>query len=142
LHIPIFQRNYFFHCAFCRYEAGLSIDEIWSENQPAPSEATAAGPRDEETIVFDHPTDDKKPAESVKVFPAEPVTDADAPFGKETNSSADEHESSSPAASTTEYDMVGDNFDQDLAAGLDDIDSGVDYELDELEAEIARELED
>jgi hypothetical protein len=25
-----FWKNYFFHCAFARYEAGLSIDEIWS----------------------------------------------------------------------------------------------------------------
>jgi len=27
----VFWKNYFFHCAFTRYEAGLSIDEIWSE---------------------------------------------------------------------------------------------------------------
>lgn len=25
----IFWKNYFFHCAYARYEAGLSIDEIW-----------------------------------------------------------------------------------------------------------------
>ncbi|KAL7468217.1 hypothetical protein ACHAXS_008446 [Conticribra weissflogii] len=25
-----FWKNYFFHCAYARYEAGLSIDEIWS----------------------------------------------------------------------------------------------------------------
>jgi len=29
----IFWKNYFFHCAYTRYEAGLSIDEIWS-NEP------------------------------------------------------------------------------------------------------------
>ncbi len=29
----IFWKNYFFHCAYARYEAGLSIDEIWS-NEP------------------------------------------------------------------------------------------------------------
>ncbi|GKY93053.1 hypothetical protein MPSEU_000273600 [Mayamaea pseudoterrestris] len=137
-----FWRNYFFHCAFCRYEAGLSIDEIWSENQPiAPtSKATAASaPREEETIVFKHPADDAKLSETEKAFPAEPATDVKAPLG---NLSVDDNETSSPAASTTEYDMVGDNFDQDLAGGLDDTDAGVDYELDELEAEIARELED
>lgn len=27
----IFWKNYFFNCAFSRYEAGLSVDEIWSE---------------------------------------------------------------------------------------------------------------
>merc|ERR1712232_338567 len=27
----IFWKNYFFHCAFTRYEAGLSIDEIWNQ---------------------------------------------------------------------------------------------------------------
>jgi hypothetical protein len=29
----IFWKNYFFHCAYARYEAGLSVDEIWS-NEP------------------------------------------------------------------------------------------------------------
>ena len=29
----VFWKNYFFHCAYTRYEAGLSIDEIWS-NEP------------------------------------------------------------------------------------------------------------
>ena len=27
----LFWKNYFFHCAVSRYEAGLSVDEIWSE---------------------------------------------------------------------------------------------------------------
>ena len=137
-------RNYFFHCAFCRYEAGLSIDEIWSENQPTATEAPLIPPREEETIVFDHPGSEKKQVEAEKAFPGDPATDVDAPFDKVATSSLVEKESTaSPAASTTEYDMVGDNFDQDLTAGLDDVDTGVDdYELDELEAEIARELED
>ncbi|KAL7563227.1 hypothetical protein ACA910_015719 [Epithemia clementina (nom. ined.)] len=26
----IFWKNYFFHCAYSRYEAGLSVDEVWS----------------------------------------------------------------------------------------------------------------
>ena len=29
-----FWKNYFFHCAYARYEAGLSIDEIWSSERP------------------------------------------------------------------------------------------------------------
>ena len=28
-----FWKNYFFHCAYARYEAGLSIDEIWCPEQ-------------------------------------------------------------------------------------------------------------
>ena len=31
----IFWKNYFFHCAYSRYEAGLSIDEIWCPEQQA-----------------------------------------------------------------------------------------------------------
>uniref|UniRef100_A0A7S2VAW2 BSD domain-containing protein n=1 Tax=Entomoneis paludosa TaxID=265537 RepID=A0A7S2VAW2_9STRA len=27
----VFWKNYFFHCAYSRYEAGLSVDEVWSE---------------------------------------------------------------------------------------------------------------
>ena len=27
----LFWKNYFFHCAFSRYEAGLSVDEVWSK---------------------------------------------------------------------------------------------------------------
>lgn len=33
-----FWKNYFFHCAYARYEAGLSIDEIWS-NEAKPSKS-------------------------------------------------------------------------------------------------------
>lgn len=40
----IFWKNYFFHCAYTRCEAGLSIDEIWSNEPRAsrPALATAA----------------------------------------------------------------------------------------------------
>lgn len=36
-----FWKNYFFHCAYTRYEAGLSIDEIWS-NEPRASRPVIA----------------------------------------------------------------------------------------------------
>ena len=66
--------NYFVHCAFTRYEAGLSIDEIWSYQQESSSEggdpaaatsavggtegeagatAAAGGTTEEETVDFD-----------------------------------------------------------------------------------------
>jgi len=64
----VFWRNYFFHCAFTRYEAGLSIDEIWGDmteeeraaaaRQTSKEEevaASAADAAEEETITFhDH----------------------------------------------------------------------------------------
>ena len=51
-----FWRNYFFHCAYTRYEAGLSIDEIWCEPPPAaaPELADDEGEPQEEEIVFEH----------------------------------------------------------------------------------------
>lgn len=48
-----FWKNYFFHCAYTRYEAGLSIDEIWS-NEPrkaGPAVATKVEETDEYDIV-------------------------------------------------------------------------------------------
>lgn len=36
----IFWKNYFFHCAYTRYEAGLSIDEIWSNEPRRPASTT------------------------------------------------------------------------------------------------------
>jgi len=30
----VFWKNYFFHCAFIRYEKGLSVEEIWAVGQP------------------------------------------------------------------------------------------------------------
>ena len=144
--IIIICRNYFFHCAFRRYEAGLSIDEIWSEHPSAPASADAKA---EETIVFEHGSA-AAPAAAEKAFPADPTTDTDAPFRRQDNEAPRSPErgtapeaTGSPAVSTTEYDMVGDTFDQDGLAGADDVDiTAADYELDELEAEIARELED
>eukprot|EP00581_Thalassiosira_minuscula_P010056 CAMPEP_0183710072 /NCGR_PEP_ID=MMETSP0737-20130205/5936_1 /TAXON_ID=385413 /ORGANISM="Thalassiosira miniscula, Strain CCMP1093" /LENGTH=391 /DNA_ID=CAMNT_0025938295 /DNA_START=63 /DNA_END=1238 /DNA_ORIENTATION=- len=38
----MFWKNYFFHCAYTRYEAGLSIDEIWS-NEPNKKTGPAVG---------------------------------------------------------------------------------------------------
>jgi len=60
----VFWKNYFFHCAYTRYEAGLSIDEIWS-NDPISSRPVAAevesegfnivnnGDGEDEEVIFD-----------------------------------------------------------------------------------------
>jgi hypothetical protein len=126
----------------------LSIDEIWSENQ-LPANETTPAEREEETIVFDHPNDDQKLPLTDKAFPGEPTTVAPASLRKEsalplTGTDAPHHDPAASSPSSTEYEMVGDEqSDTDLAEGLDDGEAAaVDYELDELEAEIARELED
>jgi hypothetical protein len=131
----VFWRNYFFHCAFTRYEAGLSIDEIWCEDQAKPDQPDGAdaaatdATSSEETITFEST---KEAAESEKkAFSADPVTDADAPFSKATDTRA------ASFSESNEFEMVEDD-DGDADDAGEDI---ADYELDELEAEIARELE-
>jgi hypothetical protein len=131
----VFWRNYFFHCAFTRYEAGLSIDEIWCEDQVKPdqSDGTDAEATDgktrEETITFEETQDPSESGDNA--FPADPVTDSDAPFSK-----ASESGSSTPEAN--DFEMVADDDNADAEESL----NVEDYELDELEAEIARELEE
>jgi hypothetical protein len=146
----IFWKNYFFHCAFTRYEAGLSIDEIWSyqvlsaeENDAAQDAAVLSGEtkpddtsgREEETVVFD----------------------ADA------SAAAGDNESPHAGFQDLEKVMAADKSDAEAAGGTTDVSVGqsdgspnngfelldgsvdggtADPELDELEAEILRELED
>jgi hypothetical protein len=134
----IFWKNYFVHCAFTRYEAGLSIDEIWSGEPDvgfqASNNASALGIHDvkeEETIVFNDHSHDAV-VDGSKAFPSEPETDANAPFSKAEDKDDSSGGNRSEIAS---YEMV-----QERNADPED-DEPIDYELDELEAEIARELE-
>jgi hypothetical protein len=138
-HEMSFWRNYFFHCAWCRYEAGLSIDEIWSEQEPKDPKA----PAEEETIEFEPKEELSSHSRAVA---ADPVTDADAPLRKDVSPTSKETPASvastgkvSPSVSV-DYDILDGNdvSETDVLVG----DEPVDYELDELEAEIARELED
>jgi hypothetical protein len=124
----------------------LSIDEIWSDERPAfpdtsnsPAAAHTVEEDEEETITFDAPED--------VAFPGAPVTDANAPFTS--NSKKEPKDSSTGSAEATDgavdFEMVPE-ADADVS-GEDDAGGGggedlADYELDELEAEIARELED
>lgn len=137
----MFWRNYFFHCAYTRYEAGLSIDEIWSDNPPVFHDAsaptaivTADDEGEEHTITFDdsHKVDH---GAREKAFLSSPVTDPEAPFGKESEDSGGVAGDDSP----NDFEIVADAVDKTAATDPGD---SVDYELDELEAEIARELED
>ena len=139
----VFWKNYFFHCAYTRYEAGLSIDEIWSdtlEESPPVAPTTQAAVEEppnenEETITFENDGDVEattEKADSKHPLKAEEKTTKSRPTTDESSESVD-------------FEMVEEGNEQDVegALGADDppLDSD-DYELDELEAEIARELED
>lgn len=138
-HERVFWHNYFFACAWCRYEAGLSIDEIWSD-QPMEAASVhsahaAVEGNEEEEISFAQ--DDV-----AKAFPTEPATDPSAPFGPDSSSSSPNAAAAGSTANSVsaDFEMVGDDLEEHVAASAPD--EAVDYELDELEAEIARELQD
>ncbi|CAJ1940150.1 unnamed protein product [Cylindrotheca closterium] len=138
----IFWRNYFFHCAYTRYEAGLSIDEIWSFSpetaEPVPAAAkTAAVPletneADEEQVVFD----DK---DAASPQPA---------FSPDDTDTTDEATPAEPAAETPEaaeepeaFDLNNGDFDFLDDDDDDDDQAATEPAMDELEAEIMAELE-
>ena len=153
----IFWKNYFFHCAYTRYEAGLSIDEIWSDDVPdehppdidfnnknssssqtLPCPPVMASQKEEaeETITFDA-------ADVNAQVKDEMVTATTGLFGQDTIGTKE-------IRTESDYEMIDEDkllLDTSLnnsapenvpSAGADE----ADYELDELEAEIARELED
>jgi len=127
-----FWKNYFFHCAFTRYEAGLSIDEIWSDqpSQLASDKRVEDTPIEEEVVSFD---------ESEQA-----VSTSDEPVGSvEESEPAQDNEVQNPpctesgsGSTSAEYEIVdanaNDGEEEDVFAG----------EMDELEAEILRELEE
>lgn len=145
-HERIFWQNYFFHCAWCRYEAGLSIDEIWSDQPQADTLATSAAgseANEEETITFDAIED----PDAEKAFLSDPTTDADAPFHAgegdmevPSGTAGSDLRVASTLAENAGFELVGESKGADDETKLPG-DIG-DYELDALEAEIARELED
>jgi hypothetical protein len=130
----VFWHNYFFHCAYTRYEAGLSIDEIWSYNPEEAKKEEAAEEVEEaaeETVVFDETVEAEQDS-SEHAFTAEPSDEPDSPVAGSSSLDYGTTADTSPSDSVTnEYEVV----DEDYGDG-----SGA--ELDELEAEIARELED
>ena len=160
-----FWKNYFFHCAFARYEAGLAIDEIWSDEDPATrkakqdadaaaaaaaaaqkaaeekAQADAVKPAaEEETITFDQ-EDGSKKEEAVIEAPAESQKESTPPTSEAQTEAGEIVEATSGEGSpenSADFEQVGsDNIPNDEDFG----DDGFDIEMDELEAEIARELE-
>lgn len=127
----IFWKNYFFHCAYIRYEKGLSVEEIWVETGSKPSiEQDASGTHsqtqianEESSVELTFEADDKDD------------NDDDAEIESVLNEVTDHAKSdtvettSSTKSATNEYEMI--NEVQDKIEGDD---------LDDLDAEIAREL--
>jgi hypothetical protein len=178
----VFWKNYFFHCAYTRYEAGLSIDEIWSElteEERAPvidttSATTAASGG--ATVPSSQQSNQSPPASigslmeaisaQVSAMNEAPATETDVDetitFETTDVSGSVAHDAESTALfkpesasassvkpvtkgpSESDFEMVGeDKLDTEIEDGAEDSPLGdEDYELDELEAEIARELED
>lgn len=116
-----FWKNYFIHVAHCRYTAGLGIDEIWGDH----------------VVDVQHKHEEQEEEEVVEFTSA--IATPGANLQEET-----------PGGGTTEssgYEMVAEPTPPPVVEAEEDvkveeIDVAEDYELDELEAEIARELED
>jgi hypothetical protein len=168
----MFWKNYFFHCAYARYEAGLSIDEIWCPEQLANTPVALEEESDDydvvnnsdEEVVFDS-------ASSTTAGSRESSSRHDMDFNnsviassggidgatsqiKQQNTKlageiASSTSSSSSMAPPSKVDVV---FKPDLSLAHTDSVGGADYEfvpsaggdgeLDELEAEIAAALGD
>ena len=149
----VFWRNYFFHCAYARYEAGLSIDEIWSAESKRPSilldaeeatEADIAQVVQNEEVVF-------VPASSAKAqggssVTLEPTTTTPAQINESTPGAAisapNQSSPSSMAPTPSQPDTSASTSSSDyefVSGGGADVD---DASMDELEAEIAAALDD
>ena len=151
----VFWKNYFFHCAFTRYEAGLSIDEIWSyqvqdgtssgnvqqesggdiiDDVDTINNATTPSAREEETVVFDRTNSnggDSSPGHNDSHAGFQDIEDIMAADGVVEGGDGSNPSDGSP---NNGFELVDDSMDDDVGPS--------DPELDELEAEIARELED
>lgn len=119
----LFWKNYFFHCAYIRYTAGLSVEEIWSvqsepitNNKDANKSASLDNIDDAKSVelIFEQNESEKQSTASIH-------DDLDVDVqGDIVNTSPD----------NSDYELVDDA----LTSGMDE------EELDELDAEIAREL--
>ena len=152
-----FWRNYFFHCALARYEAGLSVDEIWGDKPMetvATTAAATAAPDEasehaaDETITFE-PASPARQVSDVLADAAAATASLGASLSAPSTGGAPSISSGvapntglsvsqeSYASDYSPYEMVGGGG---SAVGAPD--GGGDTEdMDDLEAEIARELE-
>lgn len=164
-----FWKNYFFHCAYTRYEAGLSIDEIWS-NEPRASRPMAVAKDSEGHDVVNNDSDEEvvfesastaASIESVSIKKGDSYSEADSMTHVAQPSHAPATQTSAtdgvhvPSPSTPQGDVTP-RLDAILPSdSLAESGGGVDYEfvasaegggddgsMDELEAEIAAALGD
>jgi len=141
----VFWHNYFFHCAFTRYEAGLSLEEIWSYGEDSSNIASHA-----DNVSSDDVGDEAAAASAAVVVSNEDGDSGDNDTGPpKTEESAEAAESivdlDADAAGTAENSSLDELSELSPKNGFELIDEDIDVpgdpELDELEAEIARELE-
>jgi hypothetical protein len=145
----VFWNNYFFHCAYTRYEAGLSIDEIWSyQQESSTSEGAGVGAASATTDIGG--TDEKVAAAAAAGGLTEEETvdfDGNAtPSGSTTDPAfqemGDDAKESAQVDAAIADSALGSGNDFELVDDGDAADGGTgDPEMDELEEEIARELE-
>ena len=151
-----FWKNYFFHCAYARYEAGLSIDEIWCPEEQAKPPVVLNEESDEydvvnnsdEEVIFDSASSTAGSKESWSHNETE-LKHSDGDRSKITQQNAKLANEPSASTSTAPLSKVDVIIKSDLSAdsiGGADYEfvpsSGGDDELDELEAEIAAALGD
>ena len=143
----VFWRNYFFHCAFTRYEAGLSIDEIWSDAPPPPPTHSESGHVDEEIVDFQTTTTTDESTGAARTTTMSTTTTSTTNLGPDdtvATTSADylfeDDKPSSTESPTSEYEMIDSVMGNDDAN--DDDEDAFAGEMDELEAEIAQALGD
>lgn len=155
-----FWKNYFFHCAYARYEAGLSIDEIWCPEQDAKrpvaleeeSEDYDVVANSDEEVIFDSVSSTAGSRESschneVDVLNSDSVIRVTADEAKSGSAqqctNAFESASLTAAEVDTKFESGVENSDSVAVTDYEFIPStGGDEELDELEAEIAAALDD
>jgi len=173
----LFWKNYFFHCAYTRYEKGLTIEEIW-ERKPAPLTtqqmaaastntntadiaSSSVGGDDSKSVELTFELDDgashntggdgssldasSLPSATASMMPAgNGNSNAQGFSAAQTSPSlstvpAAGGVATSASSSATSYEIIDVLGKEDDGGGLENDDNG---DLDDLEAEIARELEE
>lgn len=136
----IFWHNYFFHCAFTRYKCGLSIDEIWSyqEESNITNNSESASTEYGEADVTSTTVDGKNEEDTI-IFDGADIEDLTTAADNSCDGNVDGTGATDASLAALSNGSPNNGFelvDEDISEG-----SG-DPVLDELEAEIARELED
>jgi hypothetical protein len=130
----MFWKNYIDEIGSSDPDARASVASIASPAAIAAAAAAAASVHEggeEETILFDHHSNEG--SESTKAFSLAPESETSTPAAKADNT---DDSSGGNRSENASYEMV----EERNAEPEEEV--SVDYELDELEAEIARELED